>query len=246
MSETFWWDKAIDGLQRGTLRRLFDDLALELSPADFVNRLEERLDAIMMGGVRMMVEHLPWDSLQVQLNVCYFNAWGEIRSADTFARQIERIGIRYPELKLVLARQLEDEMRHFMLFQTAALEMGGVDVLTTSSEERAGSLYRMFQYCDERSSDDVREQIFSCQFVDERFPLHLFEGVKGVPGLHPGFFKALESIVPDEKFHVRRVGRMAAELLAAEGGEAHRRMLDLASRVLPYTLSDKSANLAGS
>jgi hypothetical protein len=38
---------------------------------------------------------------------------------------------------------------------------------------------------------------------------------------------------------------MAAEMLAAEGEAAQRRMLDLAARILPYTLADKSANLMG-
>ncbi len=245
MAQVSWWDRALEFLQQGELRRLFDDLPVGVPADQFVAQLEERLDVIMSEGAQLIVQYLPWDALETQLNTCYFNAWGEIRSVDTFARQVERIGTRYPDLKHVVVQQMADEMRHFKLYNAAAVKMGGEEVLNTSPEEKAGSLYRMFEYCDERCSEDVREQIFSCQFVDERFPLHLFAAVKEVPNLHPEFRRALEQIVPDEKFHVRGVGKMAAEMLAAEGEATQRRLLDLAARILPYTLADKSANLTG-
>jgi hypothetical protein len=245
MTQVSWWNRALEYLRQGEIRRIFDDIPVGVPADQFLTRLEERLDAIMSEGVQLIVRSLPLERVEVQLNICYFNAWGEIRSVDTFARQVERIGARYPDLKHVVVQQMADEMRHFKLYNAAAVKMGGQDVLSTSPEEKAGSLYQMFEYCDHRCSEDVREQIFSCQFVDERFPLHLFAAVKDVPNLHPEFHRALEQIVPDEKFHVRGVGRMAAEMLAAEGEAAQRRMLDLAARILPYTLADKSANLMG-
>lgn len=240
-----WWDQALAALQRGELRRIFDDLPVGVPADHFLARLEERLDAIMSEGVSRILEALPVGDLQVQLNICYFNAWGEIRSVDTFAQQVIRLGTRYPDLKHVVVRQMEDEMRHFKLYDAAAVRMGGQPVLETSPQEKAGSLYRMFAYCDSECSEDVREQIFSCQFVDERFPLHLFSRLKEHPGVHPEFRQALEKVVPDEVFHVRGVGRMAAELLAAEGEARQRRMLDLAARILPYTLADKSGEFLG-
>lgn len=245
MGHTSWWNRALDLLRQGDVRRIFDDLPVGVSADEFVSALGERLDAIMSEAAGFIVEHLPWDAVETQLNTCYFNAWGEIRSVDTFARQVERIGARYPDLKHVVVQQMADEMRHFKLYNAAAVKMGGPEVLNTSPEEKAGSLYEMFAYCDERCSDDVREQIFSCQFVDERFPLHLFAAVRDIPDLHPEFKRALDQIVPDEKFHVHGVGKMAAEMLAAEGVEEQRRMLDLAARILPFTLADKSANLTG-
>jgi len=227
------------------LRPLFDDLPTD-GPADqFVARLGERLDALMSEVVQAIVAALPWNRVEIQLNLCYFNAWGEIRSVDTFARQVERIGTRYPDLKHVVVQQMGDEMRHFKLYNAAAIRMGGQDVLSTSAEEKAGSLFRMFEYCDEHCSEDVREQIFSCQFVDERFPLHLFAALKEIPELHPEFRRALEQVMPDEVFHVRGVGKMAAEMLAAEGEMTRVRMLDLTARILPYTLADKSVHLIG-
>jgi len=245
MTQVSWWNRALEYLQQGELRRVFDDVPVGVPADQFLAQLEDRLDAIMSEGAQLIVQHLPWEALETQLNTCYFNAWGEIRSVDTFARQVERIGPRYPDLKHVVVQQMADEMRHFKLYNAAAVKMGGQDVLNTSPEEKAGSLYQMFEYCDNLCSEDVREQIFSCQFVDERFPLHLFAAVKDVPNLHPEFRRALEQIVPDEKFHVRGVGKMAAEMLAAEGEATQRRLLDLAARILPYTLADKSANLTG-
>jgi hypothetical protein len=127
-------------------------------------------------------------------------------------------------------------MRHFILYRDCAIKLGGEDVLETSSEKIAGSLMRMFDFCD-GVSDDPREMVFACQFVDERNAISLFREYMSRTNLHPEFQTTLEKIIPDEYFHVSN-GRTAARMLAREGKNAQQRLLEIAGETLYYTITD--------
>jgi hypothetical protein len=208
----------------------FSDLPVGVEAEEFIRVLDERLDQILQAAVKQNVTDQPWDTIEKQLQACYFNAWGEIRSADTFARQIRAMGSHFPVLKARVAKQLHDEMRHYFMYQDCAYKMGGVEVTSTPPVE---PFLKMFDYCDE-VSDDPREMVFTCQFNTEKFAIFLFKESMSKLSLHEEFQKALEQILPDEYFHVSN-GRTAGLMLAREGVKARERLLELAARTLAFT-----------
>jgi hypothetical protein len=237
MAEKSMWDTALEAYHAKRLREdVFSDLPVGIDPSEFVANLDGRLNEIIQGGVKELVGTVPWNTIESQLFACYYSAWGETRSADTFAKQVEMMRNDYPILKLGVSRQIHDEMRHFVLYRDCALKMGGVDVLETSATEIAGSLMKMFDFCDQVSSDP-REMVFACQFVDERNAIFLFRETMSRTNLHPEFRSTLERIIPDEYFHVSN-GRTAARMLAKEGEKAQRRLLDIGAKTLHYTITD--------
>jgi hypothetical protein len=237
MAKNSMWEKALGAYRAKRLKEdLFSDLPVGIDPSQFVANLDARLDEIIHGGVNEVAGKAPWNTIESQIFACYYSAWGETRSADTFALQVERMRNRYPVLKLGVSRQLHDEMRHFILYRDCALKLGGQDVLETDPDQIAGSLMRMFDFCD-RFSDDPREMVFACQFVDERNAIYLFREYMSRTNLHPELQTTLEKIIPDEYFHVSN-GRTAARMLAKEGEKAQTRLLEIAGETLYYTITD--------
>jgi hypothetical protein len=232
------WDRAIVSYEKSgrVPAEFFSDVRVGSHPDQFVADLDRILDATLSEGVQKLIGPGSWDTVEKQINACYFNAWGEIRSADTFARQIEKMGCRYPSFKLGVARQLHDEMRHFYLYRDCAIAMGGEDVLKTDSDKIAHSLMAMFDFVD-TFSDDPRERAFVCQFVNERYVIFLFRDSMLRYGVHPEFRKTLEAVIPDEYFHVSN-GRTAARLLAKEGNRAQERLVELAAETISQPIAD--------
>jgi hypothetical protein len=237
MSEKSWWQRALTAFEKRRLKEdLFSDLPVGIDPSEFVANMDSRLNDVLQEGVKELVGLVPWDTIESQIFACYYSAWGETRSADTFSRQVEMMRNDYPVLKLGVSRQIHDEMRHFVLYRDCAMKLGGKDVLETRAEEIAGSLMRMFDFCD-GVSKDPREMVFACQFVDERNAIFLFREYMSRTNLHPEFLSTLEKIIPDEYFHVSN-GRTAARMLAKEGASAQERLLEIASETLYYTITD--------
>ena len=120
------WKKALEAYHSKRLKEtLFSDLSVGIDPSEFVANLDARLNEIIQSGVKELVATVPWNTIESQLFACYYSAWGETRSADTFATQVEMMGNDYPILKLGVSRQIHDEMRHFVLYRDCALKMGG-------------------------------------------------------------------------------------------------------------------------
>jgi hypothetical protein len=200
-----------------------------VDPDRFMEVLEKTLDEIYDEMTRKQTTAPEWNSLENQLFSIYWSAWGEYRSADTFARQVVRVGYEYPELKVMVARQTSDEMRHYLLYRDCALKMGGKEILHLPKP----NYLRMFDLYD-TISEDVVEAIFTDQFVSEKGAIPLFRAQVEHPGGHPEFHTTLEKILPDEYFHAS-IGRTAGKMLAKQGEEKQARMLDLASIMLEET-----------
>jgi hypothetical protein len=213
----------------GTVKEFFGDIPVGIDSVDFVGRLDQRLDEILREMVLRNLTGNAWDTTEKQIQACYFNAWGEIRSADSFARQVRQMGARYPMLKLRVAKQMHDEMRHYTMYRDCALRMGGKDILET---EPVQEFMAMFDYCDQ-VSDDVRENVFNNQFCTEKWAIFLFKTSMEKLELHHEFKATLERILPDEYFHVSN-GREAAMMLAREGEAEQARMIEIATAMMEY------------
>jgi len=211
--------------------QFFGDIPTGTDANRFVAALDKRLDSILAPIVEDYLTSGPWDTLEQQVQQAYFAAWGEIRSVDTFARQIEKLGYarEYPELKVGVCRQLNDEMRHFKLYRDLGLRLGMKDILEQPSHP---SFELQFEYCD-TMSDDVLERVYNCQFCCEKWGLVLFTNAAAKDKLDSRYRAVIEQILPDEHFHVAN-GRMAARLLARRGKESQQRMLEIAARMLAY------------
>jgi rubrerythrin len=221
------------------ITNLIKQVPLSDDANEFIGALDNVLDDILGKVSEAFVTKNPWDTIEKQLQMCYYNAWGEIRSADTFARQIEKIAFDYPELKLNVARQLHDEMRHFKMYRDCAFQMGGEkDVFQTPE---AKPLFNMFEHYD--SIQDALEEIICCQFISERGALIFFkEALKF--DVHPTFRATVERILPDELFHVA-IGRMAARQFAKQGRAAQERILELVARELEFPFQSIAAGREG-
>jgi hypothetical protein len=205
----------------------FEGIDLRGEPKSFVAALDQRLDQILSGMVKKNLTDLPWDTVERQVTACIFNGWGEIRSADTFARQISRLGFDYPHLKLRVGKQLHDEMRHFFLYRDCAIKMGGPDIMETEPVE---AFMKMFDYCDQ-VSDDPLELIFNCQFCCEKWAVFLFTQSFTKFELQDVFKRTLKELLNDEHFHVAN-GREAALLLAERGEGQRKRMIEIAEAMM--------------
>ena len=211
--------------------RFFGDLPIGEDANRFVAALDVRLDEILKPIVVDYLTAAPWDTLEKQVEQAYFAAWGEIRSVDTFARQIEKFGYarKYPALKIGVCRQLNDEMRHFKLYRDFAIRLGMQDILEQPAHP---SFELQFDYCDKMSEDPL-ELVFNCQFCCEKWGVVLFQEAAAKSNLDPRYRAVLDQILPDEHFHVAN-GRMAARILARQGETSQRRMLEIAARMLAF------------
>jgi hypothetical protein len=209
------------------MARYFETIDPRSDPKSFVAAMDQRLDGILSQMVKKNLTDFPWNTVEKQIKACTFNAWGEIRSADTFARQISRLGSDHPHLKLRVSKQLHDEMRHFFLYRDCAIAMGGPDILETEPVE---AFMKMFDYCDQ-VSDDPLELIFNCQFCCEKWAVFLFTQSFTKFELQGVFKQTLKELLNDEHFHVAN-GREAALLLAERGEGERKRMVEIAEAMM--------------
>jgi hypothetical protein len=212
---------------------LFADLSTRGTPREVIKRLEERIEGILKENIDRYFQ--PLDTMEKQLEMCYFNAWGELRSVDTFALQIKGLGTNQVDLKRGLCRQIHEEIEHFKFYRNCALKMGGRDVMELPPPQVS---LNMFDYCD--SFSDPLESIITCQFCTEKGAVFWFKAaLETSDALHPDFKATIEKIMPDEYFHVSN-GRKAA-LIYAEQEEKRDRLIRLCSDAVWITLS----NIAG-
>jgi hypothetical protein len=210
----------------------FADISPEGDAGQLVKRLDDRIQGILQEGVDRFFQ--PLDTIEKQLEMCYFNAWGEIRSVDTFARQIMGLGANHVELKRGLCRQIHEEIEHFKLYRECGLRMGGVDMMTLAPPRAS---IEMFDYCDAVSPDSL-ESVLSCQFCTEKGAVVWFKAALAKsPNMHPDFKAVIEQIMPDEYFHVSN-GRAAALILANQGEEKRVRLVRLCSDAVWFTMQN--------
>jgi hypothetical protein len=212
-------------------KQFFGDIPVGIEPQEFVQKMDKRLDELILEGTRQNVNAI-WDTLDRQLIACVAQGWGEIRSVDTFARQLLKMGTTNPDLKLRVSRQLHDEMRHYKMYRDCAAVMSGRDVVIESAPEKG--LMGLFDYFD--TKEDILEEMFVCQFCSEKGALILFSECMAKYELHPDFKAVLEKILPDERFHVSN-GKVAALLLAEKGEETQAKMVWLAAESIAYTIA---------
>ncbi|RMG51807.1 MAG: ferritin-like domain-containing protein [Acidobacteria bacterium] len=211
----------------------FADLPTHGTARDVVKRLEERIEGILKENIGRHFQ--PLDTLEKQLEMCYFNAWGELRSVDTFAQQIKALGTRHVDLKRGLCRQIHEEIEHFKYYRQCALQMGGQDMMNLPPPEVS---LKMFDYCD--SFADPLESVITCQFCTEKGAVFWFRAaLESSEALHPDFKATIEKIMPDEYFHVSN-GRRAA-LIYAEQKDKRDRLIRLCSDAVWITMN----NIAG-
>ena len=210
----------------------FSDISPDTEPGQLVKRLDDRIQEILQEGVNRFFQ--PLDTIEKQLDMCYFNAWGEIRSVDTFARQIMGLGANHVELKRGLCRQIHEEIEHFKLYRECAIRMGGQDMMTLPPPKAS---IEMFDYCDQVSPDSL-ESVLSCQFCTEKGAIVWFKAaLEKSPNMDPDFRAVIESIMPDEYFHVSN-GRAAALILANQGEEKRVRVVRLCSDAVWFTMQN--------
>lgn len=215
------------------------DLSLNGSSHEFVSKLDKRLTKAYEESVERYYKAPPWDMPGVLLAItCYF-AWGEVRSVETFSRQATELGFEKPRLRLLLCKQIYEEMVHYQMFREAAIEIGGVDPIKI---KQSPALMSMFDAYDNAcGSDDVLEKIFYSQFSSERAVIPSYkrfrESMKGSRrGLHPLLERAFDRVLHDEPGHVA-VGRLAAWELAERSTSQRERMIDMAADIIAITVN---------
>lgn len=215
------------------------DLALEGSAREFVAELDRRFDQIYERSVNRYYKAPLWDLPGVQLAICCYLAWGEIRSVDTFTRQAVQLGFDYPQLRLLLSKQIYEEMIHHQLFRKAAIKMGSVDPLKIPQPTAIMAMFNAYDSA--YGSNDILEKIFYGQFSSERAVIPSFKRFKesiqaSRQGLHPLMEQAFEKVLHDEPGHVA-VGRLAAWELAERGEAQRQRMVEMALDSLATTIN---------
>ena len=219
-------------------KEYLSDLILTGSPRGFVNELDRRFDRIYLESVDRYFKAPPWDLPGVSLAVCCYLAWGEVRSVDTFTRQAVELGFDRPRLRLLLSKQIYEEMVHHQMFRQAAIKMGGVDPLRV---QQPAVLMDMFEAYDSAyGSADILEKIYYSQFSSERAVIPSFKRLKesmqaSRRGLDPLMARAFNQVQHDEPGHVG-VGRLAAWELADRGRAQRVRMIDLALHIIAITI----------
>jgi hypothetical protein len=220
-------------------REYLADLSLEGTPHDFVSRLDERLNQVYEEAVERYYKAPPWDLPGVLLAICCYFAWGEVRSVETFSRQAVDLGFGMPRLRLLLSKQIYEEMVHYQMFREAAIAIGGVDPIKV---RQSPTLMSMFNAYDEAcGSEDILEKIYYSQFCSERAVLPSYkrfkESMKGSRrGLHPLLERAFDRVLRDEPGHVA-VGRLAAWELAERGAVQRKRMIEMAGHIIAITIN---------
>ncbi len=212
----------------------FDDTAYT-----FVASLDMLFDRIYEDAVERYYKAPPWDLPGVQLAICCYLAWGEVRSVDVFTRQAVELGFDYPELRLLLSKQIYEEMVHHQMFRKAALTMSGVDPLTVPPPTGIMAMFDAYNYA--LGATDILEKIFYAQFSSERAAIPSFKRIKesmvaSRSGLPPMMRKAFERVEKDEPGHIA-VGRRAAVELAKRGTQQCQRMLELALDIIGITIN---------
>lgn len=215
------------------------DFSFAGSTETFVASLDSLFDLIYEDAVERYYKSPPWDLPGVQLAICCFLSWGEVRSVDVFTRQAVELGFDYPDLRLLLSKQIYEEMVHHQMFRRAAIKIGGVDPLTVPPP--AGIMSMFDAYNDALGTDDVLEKIFYGQFSSERAAIPSFKQIKesmaaSRRGLPPEMKKAFERAEKDEPGHIA-VGRWAAVKLAERGEKQRQRMLELALDIIGITIN---------
>lgn len=215
------------------------DLNLGGSDREFVTRLDARFNQIYEEAVERYYQSPPWDMPGVQLAVCCYLAWGEVRSVETFTRQAVQIGFERPRLRLLLSKQIYEEMVHHQMFREAAIKMGGVDPLRVP--QPAGIMEVFDRYESACGTGDILEKIFYAQFCSERAVIPSYERFRDSArasrkGLHPSMEQALARVIRDEPGHVY-VGRVAALELARRGPVQRARMVKLAADIITHTVN---------
>lgn len=215
------------------------DLPLDGSAHEFVSKLDKRVNQAYEDAVDRYYKAPPWDVPGVLLAItCYF-AWGEVRSVETFSRQALELGFDKPRLRLLLSKQIYEEMVHYQLFREAAIGIGGVDPIKVT---QSSNLMSMFDSYDEAcGTQDILEKIFYSQFCSERAVIPSYKRLResmrtSRRGLHPLLEKAFERVLHDEPGHVA-VGRLAAYELAERGAAERQRMIAMAADIIAVTIN---------
>ena len=220
-------------------REYLADLPMDGSAHEFVARFDRRLNQIYEEAVDRYYKDPPWNVPGVLMAICCYFAWGEVRSVETFSRQAMDLGFDKPRLRLLLSKQIYEEMVHYQMFREAAIEIGGIDPIKVRQSE---ALMSMFDAYDEAcGSTDILERIFYSQFCSERAVIPSYkrfrESMKGSKrGLHPLLGRAFERVLHDEPGHVA-VGRLAAWELAERGFDQRKHMIDMASDIIAVTVN---------
>jgi hypothetical protein len=222
-----------------TRREYLADLSLDGPPHEFVSKLDKRVNRAYEEAVDRYYKAPPWDAPGVLLAItCYF-AWGEARSVETFSRQAMELGFDKPRLRLLLSKQIYEEMVHYQLFREAAIGIGGVDPIKVKQSQ---NLMAMFDSYDEAcGTGDILEKIFYSQFSSERAVIPSYKRFResmmsSRRGLHPLLAKAFDRVLHDEPGHVA-VGRLAAYELAERGVAERERMIAMAADIIGITIN---------
>jgi hypothetical protein len=229
----------LSNIADGIRQEYLADLILEGSAREFVAELDRRFDRIYNESVERYFKAPPWDLPGIPLAICCYLAWGEVRSVDTFTRQAAQLGFDRPQLRLMLSKQIYEEMIHHLMFREAAIKMGGVDPLKISQPP---AIVAMFESYDKAcGSNDILEKIYYGQFSSERAVIPSFRRLKesmqaSRRGLHPLMEQAFDRALRDEPGHVA-VGRLAAWELAERGKAQRQRMIELALDIITITIN---------
>lgn len=205
----------------------------------FVAELDQRFDHIYADAVARYYRDPPWDIPGVTLAICCYLAWGEVRSVDVFTRQAVQLGFDRPRLRLLLSKQIYEEMVHHQMFRKAAIKMSGVDPLNITPPPAIMAMFDAYDRACE--SEDILEKIFYAQFSSERAVIPSFHRLHNSMqaskrGLHPLLKIAFERVFHDEPGHVG-VGRIAAYELAERGEAQRRRMVEMALDIIGVTIN---------
>jgi hypothetical protein len=142
-------------------------------------------------------------------------------------------------LRLLLSKQIYEEMVHYQMFREAAIAIGGVDPIKVKQSEALLSMFDAYdQAC---GTNDILEKIFYSQFCTERAVLPSYKRIResmrgSKSGLHPLLERAFERVLHDEPGHVA-VGRMAAWELAERGIDQRKRMIEMAADIIAITIN---------
>lgn len=236
-------------IAEGIRQEFLADLPLAGTSRAFVAELDSRFNQIYEKSVDRYFKDPPWDLPGVQLAICCYLAWGEVRSVDTFTRQAVQLGFDRPRLRLLLSKQIYEEMVHHQMFREAAIKMGGVDPLKVTPPPALMTIFEAYdRAC---GSNDILEKIYYSQFSSERAVIPSFkrfkESIKASRrGLHPLMERAIDQALHDEPGHVG-VGRLAAWELAERGEAQRQRMVEMALDSIVMTIdlwSTETKNLS--
>ena len=220
-------------------REYLADLPLDRSAHEFVSKLDKKLDQAYEEAVDRYYKAPPWDMPGVLLAICCYFAWGEVRSVETFSRQAIELGFDKPRLRLLLSKQIYEEMVHYQMFREAAIKIGGVDPIKVKQSENLMAMFNSYDVA--FGSNDILEKIFYSQFCSERAVLPSYKRFResmrnSRRGLPPLLDRAFERVLHDEPGHVG-VGRLAAWELAERGVVQRQRMIEMAAEIIAITIN---------